>query len=203
METIRDYLKEYKMLKPGPSLKDYSRRFVKYILTSCWPKMHRRVFGWSTVTLIKQLSAINHDQIANAFRSTSELLSVEPDLDLHNFLDMGKDQYLTRILDYHPVLTPEGTWSTDLAPIPQVLIDATKSPTFYTYSPNMAIDFHNILTSSLVAYAIRLDLVDRALQKLKGRVPDGRQLEILRSLFDLLSVSVRAVFVITHSRVMR
>jgi len=203
MEMIRSYLNEYKTLKPGPGLKANSRHFVKYILTSCWPKMHRRVFGWSTITLIKQLSAINHDQIADALRSTSESLSVEPDPDLHNFLVTGKDLYLMRLLDYHPVLNPEGPPSTDLAPIPEALIDATKSITSYTYSPDVAIDFNNILTSSLVAYAIRLDLVDRALHKLKGRVPNDQQLQTLQSLFDSLSVSVRAVFVITHSRVMR
>ena len=183
LETIRCYLNEYKTLAEGQR-KEISRIFVKFILTSCWPKMYRRVHSWPCLSLIMQLCAIDRDTI-QFWSSQREPLPVQPDIALLNFLQSGWDLYLPKLLDHHPDVKAR---STDTAPLPQKLLDAIISKGSYTYSTDVAIDFHNLLTSSLIAYVVRLDYVDRALRKLKGRrLPDSGT---IGPLFDGLSVAV-------------
>lgn len=195
LETIRSYLNEYKTL-PEEQQKEFSRVFFKFILTSCWPKMHRRVHSWSSMNLIKQLCAIGSDTIQELSARFEQPL-VQPDIALFNFLQSGWDLYLPKLLDHHPDVK---TRSTGTAPLPQKLLDAIKSKGSYTYSTDVAIDFHNLLTSSLIAYAVRLDYVRRALRKLNGKkLPDSGA---IGPLFDVLAIAVRAVFALSHSRAM-
>ena len=195
LETIRSYLSEYKTL-PEDQQTGLSRIFIKFILTSCWPKMHRRLHSWPSLSLIMQLCAIDH----MAFRSLNsefEPTLVQPDTALCNFLQTGWDTYLLHLLDHYPNATSR---STTTAPLPQKLLDAITSKTMYTFSADVATDFHNLLTSCLIAYIIRLDYVDRALRKLDGRIlPDSSP---IKPLFDGLSVAVRAVFALSHSKAM-
>jgi hypothetical protein len=195
LETVRSYLNDYKTLPEGER-KEISRIFVKFILTSCWPKMYRRVHSWSSLSLIKQLCAIDRNAIQD-LSSRFEQPLVQPDIALLNFLQTGWDLYVPKLLDHHPDVK---ACSTDAAPLPQKLLSAIISKGSYTYSTDVAIDFHNLLTSSLIAYAVRLDYVDRALRKLNGkRLSDP---EAIGPLFDVLAIAVRAIFALSHSKAM-
>ena len=99
------------------------------------------------------------------------------------------------ILDHHPDFD---TRSTGTAPLLEKFLDALASKASYTYDADIAIDFHNVLTSSLITYLVRLDYVDRALRKSKGKTASG----IIKPLFDGLAVAIQAVFVISHSKAM-
>jgi hypothetical protein len=195
LETIRSYLNEYKTL-PAAQQKVISRIFTTFITTSCWPKMHRRVYSWSSLSLIKQLCAIDRDTL-QSLSSKLETPYVLPDVSLFKFLQTGWNSYLPRLLDHHPDVKSS---STGTAPLPQKLLDAITSKGSYLYSRDVAIDFHNLLTSSLITYVVRLDYVDRALRKLNGKIPtDPHPLELL---FDGLSIAIRAVCAISHSKAM-
>ena len=158
--------------------------------------MHRRGHSWSSLSLIKQLCDINHATI-QSLSTQSSIPPVQPDVPLLNFLQTGWDHYLPELLDHHPCVD---TRSTENAPRPYKLLAALTPKSPYAYSADIAIDFNNLLTSFLIAYLIRLDYVDRALRKLKGRAPSNPR--VIGSLFDGLSVAIRAVFVISHSKAM-
>jgi len=52
-ETLSDYLYEY---GGYPSLRgDYSVRFFEYLLSACWPKLHRRFCSWQGLGFIRTL----------------------------------------------------------------------------------------------------------------------------------------------------
>lgn len=188
---------EYKTLAEGQQ-KEISHIFLKFILTSCWPKMYCHVNSWPCLSLIMQLCTVDCDTI-QFWSSQHEPLSVQPDITLLSFLQSGWDHYLPKLLDHHPDVKAH---STNSAPLPQKLLDAIISKGSYTYSTDVAINFHNLLTSSLIAYVVHLDYVDRALQKLKGRgLPDSDS-GTIGPLFDGLSVAVQAVFALSHSKAM-
>ena len=150
LETIASYLNEYKVVSNIDKRREMSRIFVKYIVTSCWPKMHRRVYSGFSLHLIKQLCTIDDGAIRSQSAKGVPAL-VGPDIALLNFLQLGwaPDGYLPRLLDHHPLPNVD-TPSTNPAPYPQKLLDAIICKATYTYSADVAIDFHRLLTSSLI-----------------------------------------------------
>jgi hypothetical protein len=162
LATIRSYLNEYKTFQGARN--DISSIFVKYIITSCWPKMYRRIHSWSSLNLIKQICSIDYATI-QSLSLQSAPPPVQLDISFLNFLEAGWNIYLPDLLDHHPNVE---ALSTDKAPHPQVLLDAIKSKGTYAYSADVAINFHNLLTSFLVAYIICLDYVDSAMWQLDG-----------------------------------
>lgn len=55
--TLASYLNAYRKAEKNIQA-TYSRAFFQYILTTCWPKMYRRITTWTAVGFIFRLNAL-------------------------------------------------------------------------------------------------------------------------------------------------
>ena len=87
MGILKSYLNNFKQ----PGLAKDSRNLLsnimfKYIITSCFKKMYRRAFHWASCFMIKNLTGLNWEFVAN-FKS----VTIKNDRRLSDFLRMNTE----------------------------------------------------------------------------------------------------------------
>ena len=124
---------------------------LKYIIGSCFKKMHRRAFHWALAIMIGCLNSVNSDDLHVTPFSP---VAIKSDYGLSIFLGTtiddspgsNKQTFGQWVMTYHP--------SKSLADLPSLndFLTSTSGPSDYLFDQNRAAVFHTLLLSSLYAY---------------------------------------------------
>jgi hypothetical protein len=112
--TVAAYLNDYKIPgRPNPELGEESIKFTSYLISTCWPKMVRRIESWQAMGFIYLLKTISTEQLEtfgwswDGFQGPrhgdktlrSFLLRLKPQLKRNLFLASDRDKN-DRVLNY-------------------------------------------------------------------------------------------------------
>jgi hypothetical protein len=199
LATIESYLEDYRALLSIPQTDNRQsnrNKFQKYILTSCWMKMHSRAGHWISVGMITSLCNIPDKSLTFAAEQMDGTLNMQIDRDLRSYLKGGlksdSSGYIDRILEYD-----SHRWKGIKTDFSVDSIVETKDGEV-PYTPGIAVAFHHLLVSSLLSYVIRLRIVDKAVRALSGPPNDAAV-----SAFGLLHISAQFLFLVSHSELFR
>ena len=209
LATIESYLEDYRTISSNSDTDRVARQsnrdyFQKYILTSCWAKMHARAEHWISMGMITQICNIPDLTVL----TTAEFnIEMRADRDLIQFLngsfkEPGSLGYIGEILEYHNHRM-EGVFSN-----PKYKDDISVDPILkacgqnYHYTPEIAVAFHNLLVSALLSYVFRLRIVDKAVATLAD-VPGPNPPAAVVTAFIQLLLSVQLLFYVSHSRLFK
>jgi hypothetical protein len=165
---VRSYLDSYRNASPAERLKQ-SKLFSKYIVTACWRKMRRRIWSnWANLGLVYRLASIKPDTLRDAAADSGRRLDSDGDPELARLLQtVVKPQaksakpLLFLVMKYHPVPGSDPK-SWDVLP---ALMSACNTAPHILYTGDTFIDFHHLLTATVIAYAVSLWLM-------RSKIPD-------------------------------
>jgi hypothetical protein len=118
--------------------------FNRYIVASCWRKMHLRISHWSSTAVLNHLSALGSDQISSWFYNR-EAAEKYHDKDLKNFLASRKND-IRRLLQDHPLFSTNG----------DALLHSVESTEPSIYNKATCVEFHYLFVGTLFGYAHKL-----------------------------------------------
>jgi hypothetical protein len=223
LATIESYLEDYRALRSGiDSNSDVNKaarqanrdRFQKYILTSCWVKMHTRAEHWISIGIITSICNTSQFSVSTAATAADfeEDNVVQVDQDLFTFLRGGlgpESRYIEDIMEYyvyHMRGRSSNPSSSNLESL-QVLVNAEiwnhkENGNCYRYTPDIAAAFHRLLIASLLSYVFRLRIVNEAVRALPD-VPDSAIPPPIEAAFVQLLLSAQLLFFLSHSRILK
>ena len=206
LATIESYLEDYRV--DGPARHSNRDKFQKYILTSCWRKMHSRAEHWISNGIIITLCDISEASLISAVEVLGDSL-VRPDRELMGFLKVSvePDGYIGDIMKYHihcmQFVNPESNNGFSVDPIVNVEIrNDERDGEVYVYTSAIAVAFHRLLVSSLLSYMFRLQIVAKAVKAFPVAGRGGPPTEVTTSFLQLL-LSAQLLFLISHSGLFR
>ena len=206
LATIESYLEDVRSISHKPN-RDY---FEKYILTSCWVKMHTRAEHWITLGVITSICNISEDSLITAVEAMDDT-TVQVDRCLTEYLNGSREPggYVGETLKYHihrlngQFDDPKYNKDFSLDPIMNVKTwKDEKNREVYVYTPAIAVAFHRLLVSSLLAYVFRLQIVNKAVRAFPVVERGDPQTEVIPAFVKLL-LSARLLLVVSHSRLFR
>lgn len=145
LRILESYLNEYKHSNLTRDAQSISNKKWRYIIGSCFQKMRRRAFQWTSLykignlTSLTQLKGFKIQSGVTAFpdRRLSELLNT--------VIEEGKETFGEWLMTFHPT-KHLGKWS-----LKTFLVLASGSSE-YEFDSNIANTFLDLLVSSLYAY---------------------------------------------------
>jgi hypothetical protein len=148
------YLKDYRSNPLHRS--KYSRTFIKYLLSVCWPEIYRRLASWRGLGLIYKLSPSHSNFKSERYRFWNGLR-----------YDTGKEKHLVKFilsypniidgLKYAAISWPQGA-SSDWEPPAkdllrfEALMTAIKGGAPQLYTKDTADDFHHLIYASFITF---------------------------------------------------
>ena len=153
MGILESYLNDFKqpgLVKDSRNL--LSNTMFKYIIASCFKKMYCRAFHWALCFMIKNLTGLNWESVAN-FKS----ITIKNDWRLSDFLRMNTTWLISNNNETFGeyVMTSNPSKSLDnLASLNNFLTQASGPlrSTTYVFDSNITSTFHTLLLSSLYCY---------------------------------------------------
>lgn len=212
LATIESYLEDYRALRSdsdGTARHSNQNKFQKYILTSCWTKMHSRAEHWITIGIITSLCNISEASLISAVGLLSHTF-VRPDRELTAFLKVSVEpgDYIGEIMKYHfhrmegQFDNPESNNGFSVDPIVNVEIRTEEEGEVYVYTSAIAVAFHRLLVSSLLSYVFRLQIVAKAVKAFP--VAEGRRPPTaVTTAFLQLLLSAQLLFLVSHSKLFK
>ena len=205
LATIESYLEDYRAIhSDSDSTVRYSNRdkFHKYILTSCWKKMHTRAEHWISIGMITSICNIPEASVTVMAKGMEEWVQV--DRDLMEYLK-GSEVPVGEIMAYHIDRIrgqPDPKYNA-LDPIVNVEPrNVGNQREVYLYTPEIALAFHRLLVSCLLSYVFCLRIVDKAVKAFPLAGSTGPPPPIQEAFFQLL-LSAELLFVLSHSRLFK
>jgi hypothetical protein len=228
LATIESYLEDYRTVysdtDKDKEIRQSNRdKFQKYILTSCWMKMHSRAEHWISLGMIMTICDISENSVCAAAEVMKGTF-VKNDQDLMDLLKVGlsnfsiqdimeydfdhmKDQY-----DIHSKNRggPYEDLKYDKSSLYDTIMNASNhndkedGEAYYLYTPEIAVAFHRLLVSSLLSYVFRLRIVEEAAKAL-SKIPSPKldPPSAVITVFIQLLLSTHLLFMISHSRLFR
>lgn len=210
LATIESYLEYYRALRSDSDTDRAARqsnrdKFQKYILTSCFMKMHTRTEHWISIGIITSINSISEPSLIAAVEDMNDPF-VRVDPDLTKYLKGGQDSYIAEIMQYHTRCMKGGLDDNDdgfsVDPIVNVeTLNHDKHGEVYIYTSAIAVAFHRLLVSSLLSYVFRLRMVCKAVKALPDEPSSGPP-EVVVIAFMQLLISAQLLFVLSHSRLL-
>ena len=190
--TLCAYLRDYHMNLTVQELhRSIERRFMIYLILSCWGKMYRRMMTWAALGVIRSLTTINSDRLESALKNSS-LSDDEPVVDQHlarwlNSNDMSADRFNT-LIELGQAWNRELT-SPSLDSLKKATVDFQSTG---VYCRTTFHDFHHLLVRLLLVFA-------RGLKKLHtmSRKPDKRHM--MPQAAKATVAVARALLIVAHS----
>jgi hypothetical protein len=160
----------------------------KYIIASCFKKMYRRAFHWSSYNMIRRLIEIRWPM------SIFPPVHIKADGRLSSFLgtiiDNNSETFGSWVMTYHP------SKSVDLHFLDEFLT-LTLGPSDYQFDNKIAAIFHDLLLSSLYAY-LCFALLLKHFKKARNQKE-----EEIQGFVGFFSNAIRVLYLVLHSNVMR
>jgi len=213
LATIESYLEDYRAVRSdsdGTARHVNQNKFQKYILTSCWTKMHSRAEHWISIGIITSLCNISEASLISAVELQGDTL-VRLDRELTGFLKVSVEpgDYIGEIMKYHihcmkgQFDNPESNNGFSVDPIVNVEIrnDETDREV-YVYTSAIAVAFHRLLVSSLLSYVFRLQIVAKAVKAFPVAEGGCPPTEVTTAFLQLL-LSAQLLFLVSHSKLFR
>jgi hypothetical protein len=129
--------------------------------------MYNRAEHWISMGMMTNLC--NLDEVSVLFHADQSNF-VQPDRDLMEFLKGGLDYYIKEVRWYYIYCICDGIFDNDnfsVEPIVNVKTYNDKEcGEVYTYTPAIAVAFHQLLVSSLLSYMFRLQIVNKLVKAL-------------------------------------
>jgi len=190
MRIIESYLNEFK--QSNSSREDrhiISNKMSKYIIGSCWTKMYRRAFYWTSLSMIGFLTWTG--SMDKKFPDINIATNPDHRLAEHLAIDM-KDSHNQNFgqlwMTYHP--------SKSVAPnYLDGFMDLASGTSQYMFNRKIATIFLDLLLSSLYAYLC-------ILKRLKDFIKANNKGEI-RKQIGQFSNAIRTLYVLSHSNAMK
>lgn len=153
MRIIESYLNEYRECETDKERSPFSNKMTKYIIGSCFRKMHHRAFQWVSYFMIGSLTKVY-------WYRPSETIAIKPDPRIPKFLNSstGTTTYGKWLMTFHPYKSPDKLLSLD-----DFLTPASASSD-YQFNSTIAAIFHDLLLSSLYAYLCMMMQLNRQLK---------------------------------------
>ena len=153
MGILESYLNDFKqpvLAKDSQNL--LSNIMFKYIRASCYKKMYHRAFHWASCFMIKNLTGLNWESVANF-----ESITIKNDWRLSDFLRMNtkwpisnnNETFREYVMTFNPSKSLDNPASLD-----NFLTQASGplGSTTYVFDLNITATFHTLLLSSLYYY---------------------------------------------------
>src|SRR5437016_5988378 len=147
MRILKSYLNEIKQPGLAKAVRNsLSNKMLKYIVGSCFKKMSRRAFHWSSCSMIKNLTDLTWDFVDEFIP-----VSVKTDRRLSEFLRLKNPEGSNNqtfgdwlMVSFNPSQSPVS--------LDDFLTLASGSNATYDFDWNIAAIFHSLLLSSLYFY---------------------------------------------------
>jgi hypothetical protein len=173
-----------------------SDKMSKYIIGSCFKKMYRRAFNWTSTFMIANLQKFSPSPTEWSLVPITSTVAIKPDRRLSTFLNATTEDrpdsktFGQWVMTYHPGLS-NGSPSLD-----DFLTNAS-GPSDYYLDCTIAAAFQNLLVSSLYAYLCLMKRLGHFISK-----ADDSEDEIRRYV-GAFSNATRILYLVTHSNAMK
>jgi hypothetical protein len=208
LATIESYLEDFRASDTDKAVN--RKKFQKYIITSCWPKMGTRAEHWISISMITSICNMSDLLLTEtvALSMADHDIAVAADRVLVAFLKDGLKSkragsigFIREILKYHKNCMkavfqgkPEDHHEVSLDPIVETCGES------YSYTPEIAAAFHHLLISSLLSYVFRLRIVARAAKIGPNSNPPDKAVV---TAFTEFLLSAQLLFVVSHSHLFK
>lgn len=204
MKIFESYLNEFKESNLTKDERNsISDKMFKYIIGSCYNKMHRRAFHWASCVMIGSLTTVNWSSMPN-FSS----VPIGPDRRLAKFLSTttsiedipgsGKKTFGQWAMTFHP------SGNLDKLPSLDDFLTHASGPSNYQFDQHLAAIFHNLLLSSLYTY---LCLIVQLTKNIKNVVDPQKiskeEEEKIQKYVGPFSNAIRILYLVSHSNAMK
>jgi hypothetical protein len=131
-----------------------AKRFHRYVVVACLPKMYYRVSSWSVVAVIYNLVLITEENIctSHAEQPTEDVQNCYPGCN-----DSQLSLQLLQVKDQLKVICIQHLLYQKWSVLFEKLVNAAESspfmPQLYLYNWDTCMEFHDLLISLLVEYA--------------------------------------------------
>jgi hypothetical protein len=188
MGIIESFLNEYKSGLTKDEKYSISSKMLKYIIGSCFKKIHRRAFSWRSTCMIYNLTNLSILRNSGFNPEFPSDLTYNPDIRLI--------QILGTVIDPEDNLTA-GEWLVTFHPFNDNLDSSLK--TFLNLKPGKFQDiapiFFDLFISSLYAYLCLM-------KRIHSFIKDEQNTEIPKY-FGQFSNAIRIFYYVTHSNAMK
>jgi hypothetical protein len=146
--TVSAYINRYGNMEDISERTTLSWKFLHYLVSTCWQKMHRRITHWSSQGFISNLGEITEDHVQSAFISRSSHLELEegPDFVLG---DIVTEWSIEDVMNYPNI--PSSTKTYLELPNLRAVFKAELKPE-QAYNVNTCVKFHRLLVNILIGY---------------------------------------------------
>jgi hypothetical protein len=159
LRTLVEFLEHYS--KNQEKRPQYATVFCSYLVSTCWPKMRRRMHNWISQSCIYHLGSLSEDALRNGYRVWVKGEGVAT---LRGRRDFSLLQALE--MDAYPLKSAQTSTGADQFPnlltslkrvmnVSQVLMTQT-------YNEDSCVEFHSLLMASLLEFGQALDQLAEA-----------------------------------------